>query len=68
MSSVVTSFGDFARAFRKGGDCEEIYERLCWIYITVKNTFVYDRVGNTCHLSDLTKLSEGRIPYQEQLL
>ena len=45
---------------------EEIYERLCWIYITVKNTLVYDRVGNTYHLSDLTELSEGRIPYLEQ--
>jgi hypothetical protein len=45
---------------------EEIYERLCWIYITVKNTLVYDRVGNTYHLSDLTELSEGRIPYPEQ--
>ncbi len=43
---------------------EEIYERLCWICITVKNTLVY---GNTYHLSDLTELSEGRIPYPEQL-
>ncbi len=33
---------------------ERIYERLCWIYITVKNTLVYDHVGNTYHLSDLT--------------
>ncbi len=45
---------------------EEIYERLCWIYITVKNTLVYDHVGNTYHLSELTELSEGRIPYPEQ--
>ncbi len=45
---------------------EEIYERLCWIYITVKNTLVPDHVGNTYHLSDLTELSEGRIPYVEQ--
>ena len=25
---------------------EGIYERLCWICITVKNTLVYDQVGN----------------------
>ncbi len=47
---------------------EEIYEILCWIYITVKNTLVYDHVGNTYHLSDLTdsESSEGKIPYPEQ--
>ena len=45
---------------------EEIYERLCWIYITVKNTLVYDHVANTYHLSERTELSEGRIPYPEQ--
>ncbi len=45
---------------------EEIYKRLCWIYITVKNTLVHDHVGNTYHFSDLTELSEGRIPYPEQ--
>ncbi len=44
---------------------EEIYERLCWIYITV-NTLVYDHAGNAYHLSDPTELSEGRIPYSEQ--
>ncbi len=38
---------------------EKIYERLCWIYITVKNTLVYDHVGNTYHLADLTYQSEG---------
>ena len=43
---------------------EGIYERLCCMYITVKNTLVYDQVGN--HLSELTELSEGRIPYPEQ--
>jgi hypothetical protein len=75
----LTSCEDFARAFRKGGDyvfgisiniatgaMEELYERLCWIYITVKNTLVDDHVGNTYHLSELTKISEGRIPYPEQ--
>jgi hypothetical protein len=45
---------------------EGIYEWLCWIYITVKYTLVYDHVGNTYHLSELTELSEGRIPYSEQ--
>ncbi len=45
---------------------EVIYERLCCIYITVKNTLVYDHVGNTYHLSEFTKLSEGRILYPEQ--
>ncbi len=45
---------------------EGIYERLCWIYITLKNTRVYDHVGNTYHLSELTELSEVRIPYPEQ--
>jgi hypothetical protein len=35
----------------------EIYERLCWIYITVKNTLVNNRVGsNTYHLSDITEI------------
>ncbi len=47
---------------------EEIYKRLCWTYNTVKNTPVYDHVGNAYHLSDQTELSEGRIPspYPEQ--
>ena len=40
--------------------------RLCCMYITVKNTLVYDHVGNTYYLSDQTELSEGRIPYSEQ--
>jgi hypothetical protein len=35
---------------------EGMYERLYWIYITVKNTLVYIHVGNTYHLSDLTEL------------
>jgi hypothetical protein len=33
---------------------EGIYERLCCIYITGKNTLVYDHVGNTYHLSELS--------------
>ncbi len=37
---------------------EGIYERLCWINITVitVSTLVYDQVGNTYHLSELTEL------------
>ncbi len=45
---------------------EGMYERLYWIYITVKNTLVYGHIGNTYHLSELTELLEGRIPYPEQ--
>ncbi len=45
---------------------EDIYERLCWIYITVNNTIVYGHVGNINHLSDITELSGGRILYPEQ--
>ena len=37
---------------------EDIYKRLCWLYITMKNTLVYDHIGNTYHLSDLIELSE----------
>jgi hypothetical protein len=35
---------------------EEIYKRLCWIYTTVQNTFVYDHNGTSNHyyLSDLS--------------
>ncbi len=47
-----------------------IYERLCWIYITVitVNTLVYDQVGHTFHLSEHTELSEGRFPHPEQFV
>ncbi len=34
---------------------EEIFKRLCCSYITLY-TLVYDHVGNTYHLSDLTEL------------
>ncbi len=47
---------------------EGIYERLCCMYITVKNTLVYDHVGDTYHLSELTELSEVRIQYPEQFV
>ena len=45
---------------------KEIYERMCWMYITVKNTLVYDQVGKSYHLSEITEFLEGRIPYPEQ--
>jgi hypothetical protein len=31
----------------------------------VKNAIVYAHLDNSYHLSDLTELSEGRIPYPE---
>ena len=37
------------------------------MYITVKNTLVYDHVGNTYHLSELTELSEGRMQFANKL-
>ncbi len=46
---------------------EDIYERLCWLHTTVKNILVCDHLGNTCYLSELTELSERKIPYPEQL-
>ncbi len=45
---------------------EDIYERLCWLYTTVQNTLLYDHRGNTHYLSDLTELSEGKVPYPGQ--
>ncbi len=46
---------------------EEIFQKLCWLYTAVQNTFFYDHSGNTYYLSDLSELSEGKIPYQEKL-
>jgi hypothetical protein len=43
---------------------EEIYGRLCWLYTTLHNTFVYDHT-DSYYLSDLTELSVGKIPYPE---
>jgi hypothetical protein len=45
---------------------EDFYERLCWLYTTVKNTLVRDHLGNTYYLSKYTELSKGKIPYSEQ--
>ena len=43
---------------------EQIYERLCWIYSTFRSTFVYDAVGKSYPLSDITQLT--KIPYPER--
>jgi hypothetical protein len=44
---------------------EDIYERLCWIYIPVKNTHVYDHVSNTYHLSDLDITEKNTLVYDQ---
>ncbi len=36
--------------------------------ITVRSTLVYDSIGNSYLLSDLTELSEAQIPYPEQVV
>ncbi len=46
---------------------EEIYERLFWLYTTVHNTFSCKHKSDSYYLSDLTELSEGKIPYPEQI-
>ena len=45
---------------------EQIYERLCWIYSTLRSTVVYDAIGNSYPLSDITQLTRGKIPYPER--
>ena len=45
---------------------EDIFERLCWLYSTMRFTTVCDGSGNHHSLSDLTVLSKGKIPYPEQ--
>ena len=47
---------------------EEIYERLCWLYATLRSTFVYDAIGNCYQLSDITQMTRGKIPYPEQFV
>ena len=44
---------------------EEIYERLYWIYITVKNTLVYDHVGWLPSCSILFSLQDGSSRIQQ---
>jgi hypothetical protein len=47
---------------------EQIYERLCWIYSTFRSTFVYDAIGKSYSLSDITpgQLTRAKIPYPER--
>ncbi len=45
---------------------EDIYQRLCWVYTTMHNTWVYDHKCDSHHLSHLTKLFLEKIPYSEQ--
>ena len=42
---------------------EQIYERLCWIYSTLRSTVVYDAIGNSYPLSDITQFTRGKITY-----
>ena len=41
---------------------EDIFDRLCWLYATMRFTTVCDGSGNHHSLSDLTELSKVRIP------
>ena len=45
---------------------EQIIERLCWLYSTFRSTFVFDAVGKSYPLSDITQLTRGKIPYPER--
>ncbi len=45
---------------------EDIYERLCWVYTTLKNTLLFDHKGEAHNLFYRSELSKGKIPYPEQ--
>ena len=45
---------------------EQIFERLCWLYSTFRSTFVFDAIGKSYPLSDITQLTRGKIPYPER--
>ena len=45
---------------------EQIYEILCWMYSALRSTFVYDAIGNSYPLSDITQLTRAKIPYPER--
>ena len=47
---------------------EENYERLGWIYATLKSTFVYDAIGHCYQLLQLTQLTRGKIPFPERFV
>ncbi len=43
-----------------------ICKRLCWVYTTFRNTLINDHKGEAHHLSYISDLSIGKIPYPEQ--
>ena len=45
---------------------EPIYERMCWIYSALRSTFVYDAIGNSYPLSEITQLTRAKISYPER--
>ena len=44
---------------------DDNYERLCWVYTTLRSTLVFDHVGVPHSLMFITDLSRGKIPYPE---
>jgi hypothetical protein len=45
---------------------EDIYERLCWVYTSLRNTLVFDHRGVAHNLMDISDLSRGKIPNPQQ--
>jgi hypothetical protein len=45
---------------------EQTFERLCWLYSTFRSTFVFDAIGKSYPLLDITQLTRGKIPYSER--
>ena len=46
---------------------EQIHERLCWIYSALRSTVVFDVIGKSNPLSDITQFTRGKIPCPESL-
>ena len=46
---------------------EQIYERLCWIYSALRSTFIYDAIGNSYPVSEITQLTMAKVPYPERV-
>ncbi len=44
---------------------EDMYERLCWLYTTLRNPLVFGHRGVSHDLMFMTDLSRGKIPYPE---
>ena len=44
---------------------EQIYERLCWVYATLRSTVIFDAIGNSYQLSVITQLTREMIPQPE---